>query len=396
MAHDQTLKVLMLDAAASSVQVTHNLCNHLGQSGCDVHVFTAPRWMRSADSCSRSFYQKRITFYAHTQIRSYEARTAASRLFWRILRLAQHARAMFAICSMAREFDVVHVQILPVPALDYLYLRMIAKHTPIVFTVHELVPHSARFRGLTGRILKASYHLASILFVYTDYTRKRLINEQGVAPDKVQIIPHGNLEHLLELKSDSRPISGEQPPIILFIGNIRRDKGLDVLIQAARHLRKKVSNFKIQIAGTPGFDLTAIQNSVVELGLQDFVEWRLGFLQEREFASYLNGATIVVLPYLRAEQSGVAVAACTFGKAIVASRCGGVAELVTEAGNGLLVPVNDPGALADALAELLLDKEKRELFEQRSASYACGALSWGPIASKTVSAYKTAVKAAAS
>jgi hypothetical protein len=55
------------------------------------------------------------------------------------------------------------------------------------------------------------------------------------------------------------------------------------------------------------------------------VDFRLGYLAEQAFADYVSRATVVALPYRRIEQSGVAIAACTFGKAIVATRCGGFA-----------------------------------------------------------------------
>lgn len=381
----------MLDAAGSSVQVTHNLCNHLAGVGCEVHVFTAPHWERSAGS-SEKRYQTHVVFYRGTQIRSYEAGNVVTRTFWKTLRLAQHLRAMLGICLRARNFDVVHTQILPVPWVDYFCLRVIRRRTPVVCTVHELVPHMSRFRGLTGRFFEAIYRLADRLFVFTNYTRNRLISEQGITPEKIVVVPHGSLEHTAELAAGPLQFPMGPVPTVLFIGNIRPDKGLDVLIQAAAHLRKKVPSFKVLIAGRPGFDMTAIRDSVKKLGLEDFVEFDLRFLGEQDFAAYLSAATVVALPYRRIEQSGVAVAACTFGKAIVATRCGGVEELVTEAGNGLLVPMDDAEAFAEALGEVLLDVEKRKSFERNSRKYAAQALSWEPIARKTVAGYEAALK----
>jgi glycosyltransferase involved in cell wall biosynthesis len=396
----------MLDPAGSSANPTHNLCNHLAELDCEVHVFTAPHWLRVVCGSSKNAYHQHIVFYRGTQIRSYEAGTAAAKLFWRILRLWQHVWALFAICQEARQFDVIHTQILPVPLLDYLALRWMARRTPIVCTVHELVPHGAKFRRFSGQMFKSIYRLARVLFVFTDYTRDRLVNEYGITPDKIVKTPHGNAEHMLELKPDPELRPGPelgpdsssglvaQTPVILFIGGIRPDKGLDVLIEAARHLREKVTNFKVQIAGIPGFDLTGIRNSVVEFGLQDVVEFRLGFLQESEFVAYLSGATVVALPYRRIEQSGIAIAACTFGKAIVATRCGGLEELVNEAGNGLLVAIDDAVGFAEALATLLLDEPKRRLCELHSAHYASRTLSWHPIALKTIAGYRRAAEPA--
>jgi len=385
------LRVLMLDPAGSSVQVTHNLSNHLGKLGCTVHVFTAPHWMRAVGDCQRGSYRARIVFYRGTQLRSYAAVSRAATYFWRCVRLVQHIAAMLVVSSRARNFDLVHTQTLSVPLLDYIFLRMMARHTPLVCTVHELVPHNSKLRRLTGAALSAIYRTARLLFVYTDYTRNRLVTELGIAAEKIVTIPHGSTEHMLQLAGAPRRTEPEMP-IVLFIGGIRRDKGLDILMQAAWHLRRKVPSFKIQVAGAPGFDLTTINRLITELGIQDLVEFRLGYVPEREFAAYLSNATVVALPYRRIEQSGVAIAACTFGKAIVATRCGGVEELVTSAGNGLLVPVDDPVALAEALALLLTDDEKRRRFEARSHNYTREILAWEPIAAQTLAGYQTVLK----
>jgi glycosyltransferase involved in cell wall biosynthesis len=296
---------------------------------------------------------------------------------------------MVSICLNAKEFDLVHTQILPVPVLDCLLLAWISRRVPAVCTVHELVPHGSKFRRLTGFALRAIYKVADLLFVYTEYTRRRLV-EDGIKPEKIRVVPHGALEHLLRIQTPSRPAS-KQAPVALFIGNIRADKGVDVLVAAATYLRAMVANFKIVIAGTPGFDMTDLQRFATRNGLHECLEFRLGYLSDSEFVAYLRNADVVVLPYRRIEQSGVAVAACTFAKAIVATQCGGVAELVAEAANGLLVPVDDPSALAKAVAEILLSPEKRDHFERQSQRYATQVLGWQAITSKTLAGYRLAL-----
>ncbi len=381
------LRVLLLDPAGSSCQVTHNLANHLSQRGCDVQVYTAPYWLRATDGCSTTYGVQAI-FYRGTQFRSYEAKTMVARLGWRALRLVQHVWALGIVWKDARRFDVVHTQILSVPPLDYLCLRAIGRRTPVVCTVHELVPHSARFRRWNSMVFRAVYRKAARLFAFTECTRRKLVHDFGVPAGKVLMIPHGSLEHLLGLRKEAASAEHASAPIIHFIGGIRRDKGLEVLIEAAGHLKRRGLRFKIQIAGAPGFDLSEIRNLVGELGLEEVVDFRLGYLPESEFADCLSRATIVALPYRRIEQSGVAIAACTFGKAIVATRCGGVEELVTEAQNGVLVPIDDAAAFGEALASLLLDDEKRKLCELHSRQYAREVLSWDAIAAKTISAYR--------
>lgn len=380
----------MLDPSGSSVNSTHNLCNHLARLNCDIQVFTSPHWLRITGDEPNGAYRKQIMFSRGTQLRSYGARTVVSKFFWRVFRLAQHVFAMLKVCSIAKQFDLVHTQILPVPVFDFFCLWLISRRTPVISTVHELVPHGSKFRKMTGLAFKKIYRLPSVLFVFADCTREKLIHECGIAPGKIVKIPHGNAEHMLGYEADPERASSASPNV-LFIGGIRPDKGLDVLIESAAILRTKFPNFKIRVAGTPGVDMTLIHKLIADLKLEGFVEFNLGFVPEAEFANYLRAATVVALPYRRIEQSGIAAAACTFGKSIVATRCGGLEELITEAGNGLLVPIDDASAFADALFVLLTDPDRRKGYEMQSRVYAEQNLSWNSIAAKTVMAYEAAL-----
>lgn len=381
----------MLDPSGSSVQVTHNLCNYLAEQGCQVDVFTGPHWRRAEKTSPVVRYQSHVTFYKRTQLRSYAARGFPNRLFWKMMRLGSHAWSMLRIWLLARRFDVVHVQFLPLPVFDYLCLRFISGRAPVVCTVHEVVPHDARFRRMSAFVFRAIYRHARILFAHTEATQTKLIHDYGIDPSRIVRIEHGNLEHLLDPTVQYNGNSRSHPLTILFLGQIRRDKGLDVLVEAAAMLRQRVPAFRLQIVGAPGFDLSSIRRQIQERGLEDLVEFHLAYVSDPEFAKYLMNATVVALPYRRIEQSGVAVAACTLGKAIVATRCGGLQEMVEQAGNGLLVPIDDACALAEALETVLTDPEKRSFFEASSTRYAQTVLSWKPIAEKTVSGYRAAI-----
>src|SRR5207248_3141084 len=163
--------------------------------------FTAPRWLLTTDALGKgTAYHLHIRFYRRTQSRSYQARTALARQFWRRVRLVQHIWTMISISLAASTFDVVHTQILPVPWFDCYCLRFIARRTPVVCTVHELVPHNSKCRRLTGAFFRRIYRDARLLFVYTDYTRDRLV-KLGIAPETILKIRHGKLEHLLNLKA---------------------------------------------------------------------------------------------------------------------------------------------------------------------------------------------------
>ncbi|HEY6563136.1 MAG TPA: glycosyltransferase, partial [Pirellulaceae bacterium] len=87
-------------------------------------------------------------------------------------------------------------------------------------------------------------------------------------------------------------------------------------------------------------------------------EVRNHWIGDRERSELFQRATIVVLPYTEATQSGVVPVAYTFGKPVIATTVGGLPECVEHERTGLLVPPRDSSALADAIVTLLSDPAK--------------------------------------
>jgi len=383
------VKVLMLDPPASVCAVTHNLCNALAEMGCEVHLFTGPYWTRSAGRCARREYRPRIEFYRHTQLREQAATSTISKLGWRAVRVLSHCWTLAKLWWIARQFDVIHVQWLPVPELDLVWLWLVSRRVPVFYTVHNQLPHHARLKWISRRIHRAIYRIPRALFVHSAYTARGLIDRFGIAAEKIVEIRHGNMQHLLELRPAAGRLepAGARPPVVLFLGQIRRDKGLDVLLVAADRLRRRVAGVRVLVVGRPLVDMRPYFDLVRALDLARVVQFRLGYIEEDELPAWLHRATVLALPYNAVDQSGVAVAACTLGKALVATRCGGLEELVREADNGILVSIGDPEQLAEAIGEILLDEGKRRRYEANSLKYARETLSWQPIAETTLAAY---------
>ena len=113
----------------------------------------------------------------------------------------------------------------------------------------------------------------------------------------------------------------------------------------------------------------------------------LRFTPTEEFVGAMVRADVVVLPYRRIDQSGVLFAALALGRPLVATRVGGFAEVVEQHGAGLVVPPEDPAALAAALIEVLRDPARREAMAAASRAAADGPFSWDAIAAATERVY---------
>jgi glycosyltransferase involved in cell wall biosynthesis len=118
-------------------------------------------------------------------------------------------------------------------------------------------------------------------------------------------------------------------------------------------------------------------------------------MSDREAARLMHNATIVVLPYTSASQSGVAALAQAFGLPIIATAVGGLGEMVIHGKTGLLVPPGDVAALAQAIRSLA--QNRRRLAAMRRWTEQMSGTTWSPHAAAEahVKLYRRALKARA-
>lgn len=137
---------------------------------------------------------------------------------------------------------------------------------------------------------------------------------------------------------------------LLYFGLVRRYKGVDVLLRALPAVAR-ARDVRLVVAGEfwdPVSDYTAL---IDELSIGGHVDLRPGYVPEADLMKLLGEADLVVAPYRAATQSGAVELAFGAGLPVVASRVGGLADQVEHGVNGLLVPPDDPEALASAVIE---------------------------------------------
>ncbi len=162
------------------------------------------------------------------------------------------------------------------------------------------------------------------------------VGEVGVAPNVTGglAIPAEDVE------------AGAAPGYLLFVGRLRIRKGVEVLLEALRG-----SPARLLIAGD-GEHRAALQRKAAELGLGSSVVF-LGRCDAPRVRALLRGAAALVVPSTYEGMPLVVLEAMEAGLPVVASRVSGIPEVVEDGRTGWLVPPEDPGALAAALAEVL-------------------------------------------
>lgn len=153
-----------------------------------------------------------------------------------------------------------------------------------------------------------------------------------------------------------RPDEPRDPHHLLFVGLIRHVKGLDVLVRALSHLLPEYPDLHLTVAGGSFYrayerDAAAVRALVQALGLTDHVRF-LGEVAPNDVAALMRRAALLVVPSRRETFSLVTAEALASGTPVVATRCGGPEEILTEE-TGLLTEPDDPAALAIAIESAL-------------------------------------------
>lgn len=283
---------------------------------------------------------------------------------------------------------VLHVQ----EALDFrIFLVVMAlRGVPLVVTVHDpRIRWGDRRKFYTWFELRLRAMLrrqARSLIVHSERLKAELLADKGVSRERVLVIPLGALSIYWHW---ANPEIAEEDCTVLFFGRLVPSKGLRDLVQAEPLVSAKCPRVKFVIAGE-GDEWDACKHLVVHP--ERFVVQN-EYVPNERVAELFQRASIVVLPYRDASQSGVAALACAFGKPVVATEVGGIPELVEHGVTGLLVHPGDVGALADAICTLLGNPELRKQMARNALDKAKEELSWNKVARTTLQAYRNAMSA---
>lgn len=302
---------------------------------------------------------------------------------------------LLALRFLLRKPDVLHVQFLPllkqgIPVELWFVQFVRSLSIPVVYTVHNLLPH---YSGCRGReIFRRVYQQADVLICHDLPARQRLLSEFGVSADRVVVVPHGPM-----FPDGNRPDGAAArealglPPqgcLVLFQGIIRPYKGVCFLLRAWKSAVAQGLRGTLLIVGTGEASMLAeIEREVRELGIQATVRLEFRFVSVEELDRYHQAADVLVYPYQAVTTSGSLLTGAGYGKAIVATALPAFEEMLRHEHNALLVPCGDEAALASALLRLESDPDLRGRLGRAWRSSAANLPTWTQIAEQTARCY---------
>ncbi len=302
-------------------------------------------------------------------------------------RLRQVFRQLRLISWMMREVrhfapDVVHLQ------QGHLWLNLfvsLLRRYPLVVTVHDPTRHpgDGASAKIPQMVMNLSIRAADQLFVHGEALVDKLVRASGVDQERVHVIP---------LIKDARVADGvagipEETCTVLFFGRIWPYKGLEHLIRAEPLISERVPNLRIVIAGEgePFDRYSALMRNPERFEVHN------EFVSDELRAHLFARASVVVLPYIEASQSGVVPLAQAFAKPVVATTVGALPEAVEDGQTGILVPPADVEALADALVRLLQDHDLRRRLGANGRRRFETVLAAETVAERTLEVYRLAM-----
>jgi alpha-maltose-1-phosphate synthase len=222
---------------------------------------------------------------------------------------------------------------------------------------------------------------ADVLTAYPDIRPERIhVIRSGI--DTTQYAPDAGTGVLVEHGIDPGR------PYVIFVGRVTRQKGLPVLLRAAAALDPRAQ--LVLCAGAPDTPQLAAEVAGLVAELQESrsgVTWIPGMLSKASVIQLLSHAAAFACPSVYEPLGIVNLEAMACGTAVVASRVGGIPEVVDDGVTGLLVPPDDPPALAEALNAVLRDPGRARSLGEAGRARAVGEFSWAAIAAETAALY---------
>lgn len=307
------------------------------------------------------------------------------------LYIASGSRAARRIAGEG-DFDVVHA-FWPIPHGIFGVAARNASRAALVSTFFSA---ELNWKGITRQIfapvLKNIVESSDAITVISSYTGRRL---REFAPNVETVtIPFGAAA-VSRARSDNAPIRSRDDKFeLLFVGRLVKRKGVDVLLRAAKLLESD-RRLHVRIVGG-GPEADPLQGLARSLGLSSVTFD--GVVDSQRIAQLFAECDALVLPAVVTETGDteglgvVLIEAMGYGKPVIASSAGGIVDIVADEETGLLVPPNDPVALAGAISRAMDHPEPLAEIAKRGTEFAERRFGWEAIVRDLQGVYHAAVR----
>lgn len=270
-----------------------------------------------------------------------------------LLKLANYLRR--------KNVDILHTHLFE-PSVIGLLAGTLARTKMRIETRHYSDYHTRINKRWHVRLDQLCTRLSHGVIAVSQHTADHLISAEQAPPEKLHVVLNG-IDFARVKRSDNydrnrvrQEFAEEETHLLLIAARLHPEKGYEYLFQAITELKLRFNGkIKLLVAGAGPF-LHRYQELVRTLGCEDVVTF-LGF--RKDLPDLMAAVDLFVLPSV-AEAFGLVLAEALYlGTPVVATQVGGIPEVVDDGVVGVLVPPANERALADAIATLLNDSERR-------------------------------------
>ena len=294
----------------------------------------------------------------------------------------------YAIKNIKPEPDMIHAHF-SYPD-GYGMMRLAKKwRVPLVISALGTIERKVAYEGsYTSRQIIEAMNFADKVLSVSEDLKLHIVN-LGINEEKVHVVPNGvdtgkfkpagkvHARNLLNLPQDKN--------IVLFVGALRKIKGVDYLIEAAKNFVN--TNTDLFMVGRDDGLKKNLEKRAHELKIADFIRFT-GPVNHEEIPLWISASDILVLPSLSEGRPNVVLEALACEVPVVATDVGGIPELMVDGETGYLVPAKNPAELSRKINKLLEDKNQREnMGKLGRKSIIQRGLTWEAHAKKTVDIY---------
>ena len=293
-------------------------------------------------------------------------------------------------------FDVIH-------AHDWLVANAAkalknAYGIPVVATIHAT--EAGRNSGIhddTQRYINDTEWMltyeASEVIVNSNYMKNELQRLLGLPYEKINVIPNGiNLSNFIGIERDydfRRQYAMDNEKIILYVGRLVYEKGIQHLIAAMPKVLSNYHDAKLIIAGRGGM-MDELRQEASNLGLNDKIYFT-GYLDSKQVQKMYKCADVAVFPSTYEPFGIVALEAMLAGVPTVVSDVGGLDEIVTHGVDGMKAYAGNANSIADSITALLYDHQLATNVAKKAKQKVKEQFNWEKIAQDTHFTYEKAV-----
>jgi glycosyltransferase involved in cell wall biosynthesis len=268
----------------------------------------------------------------------------------------------FARYLRRERVDILHTHLFE-PSVVGLLAGLLARTPTMVMTRHYSDYHTRIKKKWHVRLDRLCTRLCHAVIAVSRHTADHLIEVEKAPREKVQTILNGiDFERVRPSGSDARgrvrrEFGAENEHLLLIVARLHPEKGHHYLFQALPEISHRASKpVRLLVAGAGSFE-EIYREEVRAIGCDDIVTF-LGF--RRDSPDLIAAADLLVLPSLAEAFGLVLTEALYLGTAVVATKVGGIPEIIDDGVDGVLIPPADRDALACAILELLENPQKRQ------------------------------------